>query len=82
MVPGGILADRVNSRTLLTFSLVVTGIAGLFFATFPPFHMSMAVSVVWGISTILTFWAAPHQSDAQLGPGGRARPRVWYSRER
>ena len=57
-VPGGILADRVNFRALLTFSLVVTGIAGLFFATFPPFHMSMAVSVVWGISTILTFWAA------------------------
>lgn len=57
-VPGGWLADRVSARRLLTLSLVTTGAIGLWVAAFPPYPVLFALHALWGISTILTFWAA------------------------
>ncbi len=56
--PGGWLADRVSARRLLTGSLVATGVAGLWFSTFPPYGVVVALHAFMGLSTILTFWAA------------------------
>ena len=56
--PGGWLADRLEARKLLTFSLVTSGVAGLVVATFPPYPVLLALHAFWGVSTILTFWAA------------------------
>lgn len=56
--PGGWLADKVSPRKLLVFSLVATGLGGFVFASFPPYPVLLAVHAFWGISTILTFWAA------------------------
>ncbi len=56
--PGGWLADRISARKLLSFSFVSTGLAGLYYATFPSYAALMSISVFWGFSTILTFWAA------------------------
>ncbi|MGB9792672.1 MAG: MFS transporter, partial [Thermacetogeniaceae bacterium] len=56
--PGGWLADRVSPRILLTSSFVCTGIIGLYYATLPPFPAVVFIHLVFGITTMLTFWAA------------------------
>lgn len=56
--PGGWLADRISPRKLLTISYGVTGLVGLYFATFPSFIMGVVVHGLWGLSTTLTFWSA------------------------
>lgn len=56
--PGGWLADRVSPRKLLTFSFIVTGLAGFYYATIPPYPAVVAIHVIFGITTTLTFWAA------------------------
>ncbi len=56
--PGGPLADRYSSRKLLTISLLLTTVGGLYMTTFPGVYGSIAVWGFFGISTILFFWAA------------------------
>ncbi len=55
---GGWLSDRVATRTLLSFSLFTTGLGGFYMATIPSYPMLLALHAFWGVSTILTFWAA------------------------
>jgi nitrate/nitrite transporter NarK len=73
--PGGWLADRVSPRKLLTISLIATGCAGLYFATFPSYKLSIAVHAFWGVSCTLTFWAALIKATRSWAPSteqGRA----------
>jgi predicted MFS family arabinose efflux permease len=65
--PGGWIADRVSVKKLLAFSFLATGISGFYFATFPPYGIVMALFVFWGITTILTFWAAMIKAVRMLG---------------
>ena len=55
---GGWLSDRVSARKLLSFSLIATGLGGFYMATVPSFPMLVAIHAFWGVTTILTFWAA------------------------
>ncbi|MFT5483673.1 MAG: sugar phosphate permease [Halieaceae bacterium] len=57
-VPSGWLADRISPRWLVSFSLALTGILGLWFATMPGFDTLKIIFAGWGIATGLTFWAA------------------------
>ena len=73
--PGGWLADRVSSRKLITFSMLATGLAGFYFATFPSYPLSIAVHGFWGITCSLTFWGAMIKATRNWAPGteqGRA----------
>lgn len=56
--PGGWLADRVSPRKLITLSLLSTGIAGLYFSTFPSYQISLAIHAFWGVSITFLFWGA------------------------
>ena len=56
--PGGWLADRVSPRKLISYSLLATGITGLYFATFPAYGISLALHAFWGITISLLFWGA------------------------
>jgi len=56
--PGGWLADRVSPRKLITLSLISTGIAGLYFSTFPGYEISLAIHAFWGVSITFLFWGA------------------------
>lgn len=56
--PGGWLADRVSPRKLITLSLLSTGIAGLYFSTFPSYQISLAIHAFWGVSVTFLFWGA------------------------
>ncbi|MDZ7769733.1 MAG: MFS transporter [Woeseiaceae bacterium] len=55
---GGWLSDRVATRRLLAGSLFATGLGGYYMATIPGFPMLLALHAFWGVTSILTFWAA------------------------
>lgn len=56
--PGGWLADRFSARKLLAFSLIATGLGGLYLYTLPGYSGLLGIYAFWGVTTILTFWAA------------------------
>lgn len=73
--PGGWLADRVSARKLITISLITTGLAGLYFSTFPSYRVSLLIHAFWGICITLLFWGAMirlTRSSAPADQQGRA----------
>jgi nitrate/nitrite transporter NarK len=65
--PGGALADRFSARSLLTVSLVATGLGGVYMATYPdPVGLAILFGY-WGITTILLFWAALLRATREWG---------------
>jgi predicted MFS family arabinose efflux permease len=57
-LPSGWLSDRVSLRWLISLSLALTGLLGLWFSTMPSFDVLIFIFAGWGIATGLTFWAA------------------------
>lgn len=57
-LPSGWLADRVSPRWLMSFSLAMTGLLGLWFSTMPDYNTLLIIFGGWGIATGLTFWSA------------------------
>ncbi len=57
-VPSGWLADKFSPRWLISFSLALTGLLGLWFSAMPSFQALLVIFAGWGIATGLTFWAA------------------------
>jgi len=73
--PGGWLADRISPRKLITISMLSTGIAGLYFVSFPSYPLSIVVHAFWGVSCTLIFWAALIRATRNWAPSteqGRA----------
>jgi len=73
--PGGWLADKVGPKRLITISMITTGLAGLYFATFPSYRICIAVHAFWGVSVTFTFWAALIKATRNWAPStqqGRA----------
>ncbi len=67
-IPSGWLADRFSPRALLTFSVGMTGIIGLWYATLPAASWVTLIFGLWGVTTGLTFWAALIKGCALLAP--------------
>lgn len=67
-LPGGWLADKISARKLITLSMLSTGIAGLYFATFPSYRLAIAIHAFWGVSVTLTFWAALIKATRNWAP--------------
>jgi predicted MFS family arabinose efflux permease len=73
--PGGWLADRFSPRKLITSALLGTGLAGLYFSTFPSYYESLAIHAIWGLCITLLFWSAMirlTRSSAPADQQGRA----------
>ncbi|WP_281744378.1 MFS transporter [Thermanaerovibrio acidaminovorans] len=66
-LPGGILADRLPYKKLVPFSLIATGLTGLYYSTFPGYHMALAIHVIWAFTTVFTFWPTMLKSVKMLG---------------
>lgn len=65
--PGGLLADRFSARSLLSISLVATGVGGFYMVTYPgPLGMAFLYGY-WGITTVLLFWAALIRATREWG---------------
>jgi nitrate/nitrite transporter NarK len=65
--PGGWLADRVAPRKLIAIALLITGLGGFVFSTFPSFEISVLLHGFWGITTGLIFWAAMIKATREWG---------------
>ena len=65
-IPSGWLADRISPRKLIAFSLLLTGVLGVWFASVPPVDHLQTIFAGWGIATGLTFWAALIKAVAVL----------------
>lgn len=65
--PGGWLADRFPPRALITGGLLATGLAGFYFATFPPYAVSIAIHAFWGANISLVFWGAMIKATRNWG---------------
>jgi len=57
-LPSGWLADRIQPRLLIIFSLLGTGLLGLWYAALPGYDALLVIYCGFGITTGLTFWAA------------------------
>jgi sugar phosphate permease len=64
---GGIFADKFNVKWLISVSLVITGVGGLWFASFPSYGALLCIMVIYGISTILMYWPAMIKAVKLLG---------------
>lgn len=64
---GGMIADKFSAKKLLTFSFLVTGLLGLWFASFPSYNICRLIFVLLGISTIITYWSACIKATRMLG---------------
>jgi len=72
---GGWLADRVSPRKLISSAMLVTGVIGLYYATFPGFEMLLVIHVIWALSISLVFWNAMIKATRDWAPSeeqGRA----------
>ncbi len=65
-IPSGWLADRVSPRILMSFSLLMAGLIGVWFASIPSAIEITFIFVGWGIAAGLTFWAALIKATALL----------------
>ena len=67
-VPSGWLADRFSPRSLLTFSVAMTGVIGLWYGSLPEAKWITVIFGLWGVTTGLTFWAALIKGCSLLAP--------------
>ncbi len=73
--PGGWIADHISSRKLIASSLLATGLAGIYYATFPSYVVSIIIHGFWGGCTSLVFWNAMIKATREWAPAkeqGRA----------
>lgn len=57
-LPGGIIADKFDSKKLLVFSMIGTGALGLWMATWPSYNGLVIIHLLFGVTTVLTFWSS------------------------
>jgi sugar phosphate permease len=55
---GGPIADRFSPRKLMSFSLLLTAVGGVFMASIPNIFGLTMLYAFWGMSTILLYWSA------------------------
>lgn len=55
---GGVVAMKFSDKILLPIGQILTGAAGLWFATFPSYGIALFISFFWAFSTSLIFWPA------------------------
>lgn len=55
---GGPLADKFKPNVLMSIALILTGLGGLYLATYPNLYNLHILYGFWGFTTIFLFWAA------------------------
>jgi len=66
--PGGWMADHFSPRKLITISLIVNGVLGLWLASMPSFRILLAIQLLMGVFLTLTYWSALIKMVRQLAP--------------
>ena len=63
---GGIVADIISPRKLMSISLVLTGIGGLLHLMNPGYGMLLGIYMLWGFSSLFAFWPSLLKALRQL----------------
>jgi sugar phosphate permease len=66
-VVGGYLADRFQTRTVISLGLVGAGLAGIYMSTFPSYSQLLVIFAMLAICADCLFWPALLKSVRQLG---------------
>ena len=66
---GGPIADRFSARGLMSTALVATALGGLWMSTIPTGLELSLIYAIWGMTTILLFWAALIRATREWGGG-------------
>lgn len=66
-IAGGPLADRFSARRLMTVALLTTGVGGIALAGIPSPRGMNVLWAVWGLTTVLLFWAAMLRATREWG---------------
>ena len=53
---GGVVADMVSTRKLMSVSLVLTGLGGLLHLLNPSYIMLLGIYALWGFTSLFAFW--------------------------
>ncbi len=64
---GGPLADRFSARRLMSAALLATGLGGVALAGIPSPKGMNTLWAIWGLTTILLFWAAMLRATREWG---------------
>lgn len=65
--PGGIIADKVSTRKLMTVSLFATALGGVYMTFIPGIVGLYFLFAWWGITTIFLFWAPMIKTTRKWG---------------
>jgi sugar phosphate permease len=55
---GGVLADRMKAKNLMSIALILTALGGMYMMTIPSYFMMKVLYGYWGFTTIFLFWSA------------------------
>lgn len=64
---GGPLADRFSTRRMMALALFATALGGAYLWTIPSFAGLVGVYALWGMTTILLFWAGLMRATREWG---------------
>lgn len=53
---GGVVADMVSPRKLMSVSLILTGVGGFLHLMHPSYVMLLAIYAMWGFTSLFAFW--------------------------
>lgn len=55
---GGVVADMLSARKLMTISMILTGLGGLLHLCHPSYLMLVGIYFLWGFTSLFAFWPA------------------------
>jgi sugar phosphate permease len=65
---GGWIADRVAPRSLISLSLISTGLLGFIFSTFPSYLVALGIHALWGVTVTGMMWGALIKATREWAP--------------
>ncbi|MBM38480.1 MAG: MFS transporter [Woeseia sp.] len=65
--PGGVIADRYSARFLITVSLFLTALGGVYLSTIPNMIGMRFLYGYWGVTSVFFFWGALIKATREWG---------------
>lgn len=71
---GGVVADMISTRKLMSVSLVLTGLGGLLHLMNPSYGMLLCIYMLWGCTSLFAFWPSLLKALRQIaGPDEQSK---------
>lgn len=63
---GGVVADAISTRKVMSVSLILTGLGGVLHLMNPSYGMLLAIYALWGFTSLFAFWPAVVKSLREI----------------